>query len=81
MGFDREGYAYFERWVGLKGEGSDTDKKCLIIPVYRYLIYIQQIRFIMCNTYVSEKYYVVIKKKGKGLYMIRVKFGHDDWTF
>lgn len=35
----------------------------------------------MCNTYVSEKYYVVIKKKGKGLYMIRVKFGHDDWTF
>lgn len=40
MGVDREGYAYFERWVGLKGEGSDTDKKCLIIPVYRYLIYI-----------------------------------------
>lgn len=70
MGIDREGYAYFERWVGLKGEGSDTDKKMFNhtgIPVSN-----------LHNTYVSEKYYVVIKKKGKGLYMIRVKFGHDD---
>lgn len=40
VGFDWEGYVYFERWVGLKGEGSDIDKKCLIILVYWYLIYI-----------------------------------------
>lgn len=55
VGFDREGYAYFERWVGLKGEGSDTDKKMFNhtgIPVSN-----------LHNTYVSEKYYVVKKKK------------------
>lgn len=58
MGFDREGYAYFERWVGLKGEGSDTDQKMFNhngIPVSN-----------LHNTYVSEKYYVVKKKKAKG---------------
>lgn len=43
--------------------------------------YIGILVFNLYNIYVFEKYYVVIKKKGKGLYMIRVKFGYDDWIF